>query len=130
MLILGEDETVAAVVAAGLNRAVLPPFTAMGIVGSDGLLRGGYVFNDFNGSNIELTVFAPGLMTRGHFRAIAAYCFDQLGCRRVTARTLKSNRKASRALTKAGFKFEAVLRGYFPEGDAVLYRMLKDECRW
>jgi hypothetical protein len=88
-------------------------------------------FSEFNGANIELTIVAqPGGVTRGVCRAIADYAFRQRGCRRVTVRTKKSNKHAAKMALRAGFEFEAVIKRYFVDDDAVMFRMLKEKCRW
>lgn len=128
-LLLGQDEAVAHVVGAGLGQRIEPPFTGMGIV-AGGALVGGFVFNDYNGANVELTAYAPGLLRRGHLVAIANYAFGQLGCRRISARAHRRNKRSLRTLTKAGFRCEGTAKHYYPDGDAILYAMLRDNCRW
>lgn len=89
------------------------------------------VFNDFNGSNIEMTIVAePGGISRGVIRYIAHYVFRKCGCRRLTVRTKKRNKKAAQMALRFGFTFEHVSRRFFPDDDAVVFRMLREECRW
>ena len=129
MLLTGYDDLTAEVVGAGLGTVFVPPFVALGIV-QDGQIVGGYVLNDFNGSNIELTAYAPKLMRLGHMRFLANYIFGQLGCRRISARTHRKNKLTLKTLERSGFKYEATLKGYYPTGDAVLFSLLKEKCRW
>lgn len=128
-LVLGHDALVGDIVGRGLGTVLVPPFIGIGIVhGSD--LVGGYVLNDYNGANIELTAYAPGMMRLGHMRFLAQYIFGQLQCRRISAHTHRKNKLTLRTLEKAGFKYEATLRGYYPQGDAVLFCLQRDKCRW
>jgi Acetyltransferases, including N-acetylases of ribosomal proteins len=64
-------------------------------------------------------------------RAVFSYIFDQLGCVRVTAITTKSNKRAREFLERLGFVLEGNLRrGYDGRRDALLYGLLRDECRF
>lgn len=107
------------------------PHQCFGFAAEDGRPLMAAVFNGFNGANIDLTMVAePGGITRAAIQFLARHAFQTNGCRRVTVRTTKRNKKALRAAARAGFTYEGVSRGYFPAGDAVVFRMLKDECRW
>ena len=128
-LILGEDAEVAYVVGTGLGQKIEPPFVGIGIV-QHGLIVGGYIINDFNGANVELTAYAPNMLRRGHLVLLARYIYGQLQCRRITARANRKNKASLRTLKKAGFKYEATLKGYYPDGDAVLFGLLRENCRW
>ncbi len=128
-LLLGHDELVGQVVGQGLDTIFVPPFVGIGIVQDDRLI-GGYILNDYNGSNIELTAYAPRLMRLGHMRFLAKYIFGQLQCRRISARTSRSNKITQRTLLRSGFKWEGVLRDFYPQGDAILYRLSRDDCKW
>jgi RimJ/RimL family protein N-acetyltransferase len=129
MLVQGFDEAVANFVSAGLGAVISPPFIALGIVHGDRIV-GGYILSEFNHANIELTAYAPGLMRRGHLRFLANYIFGQLGCKRISAHTHRKNKLTLRTLEKAGFKYEATLKGFYPTGDAVLFGMQRANCRW
>lgn len=129
MLLTGHDDAVAHVVGAGLQQRIEPPYTALGIVRNNTIV-GGYVLNDFNGANVELTAYAPRMLWPSHLRVIAQYAFGTLGCRRISARARRDNKPSIRTLIKAGFAWEGVLKGYFPQGDAILYALHKDKCRW
>lgn len=132
-LLFGHDRSVADFVSDGLGIVISPPFVAIGIVDDD-KLRGGMVFDGYNGSNIEITLYAPGSLKRGIIRGGLHYVFVQSGVLRLSARTKRSNKAMCRILPRLGFKFEAVLPQYFgPQrgDDAVLYRMTReDAARW
>jgi hypothetical protein len=105
------------------------PNIVRGFLTNDAKPLAAVVFSHYTGANIELTVVAERV-TRGVVRFIAAYVFRQLGCRRATVRTKKRNKHAQKMALRCGFKFESVARHYFADDDAVVFRMLKDECRW
>lgn len=69
--------------------------------------------------------------TRNNLRALFAYPFFTLGVRRFEAKTAKHNHIGNLTLKKLGFTFEGCLRNAWPYGgDAHLYSMLSNECRW
>lgn len=64
-------------------------------------------------------------------RAIFSYIFEQLGCVRVTSITTKGNKKARAFLESLGFQLEGNVRlGYDGRRDALIYGLLKAECRY
>jgi RimJ/RimL family protein N-acetyltransferase len=129
MLLVKHDAAVAQVVGAGLGTVIIPPYVAFGIL-KDGQIVGGYVLNDYNGANIELTAYTPQLMRLGHLRLLAQFIFGHLRCRRISAHAHRKNKLSIKTLEKAGFRYEATRRGFYPQGDAVLFRMKREECRW
>jgi RimJ/RimL family protein N-acetyltransferase len=95
----------------------------------DGKPRGAVIFSDYTGQNIEIGVV--GLWSKLMFRVMGNHCFRQLRVQRVTARTRVSNVKVARVIERAGFRREGIVRSYYPGGeDAILFGMLRDECRW
>lgn len=84
-------------------------------------------------TDCELTVAAikPGWATRSFFAYIADLVFEQNGCLRCTAKIAESNRKSWRAVERAGFQLEGVMRKAHDTGeDLRIYGMLKEECKW
>lgn len=132
-LLFGHDAAVAEFVGQGLNTIIHPPFVAIGIVSHETLI-GGMVFNNYNGSNIDVTVYTVKPATRGIIRAGAHYAFNQLGCNRVSAITRRSNKRANIVIQKLGFKYEATKRRWFGldrADDGVAYVMLREQAqRW
>jgi hypothetical protein len=132
-LLFGHDEAVAGFVGQGLGIVIHPPFTAIGIVSDDGL-SGGMVFNNFNGSNIDLTVYTVRPATRGVIRAAAHYVFIQLGCNRISATTRRSNKRACKAIVKLGFTYEATRKQWFGPNradDGIAYVMTREQAgKW
>lgn len=106
-----------------------PPYTAIGVVDDDHRLIAGFVFNDFNGSNVELTAALTRHVPRGIVAGICSYVFHQMKCRRMTFRTRRSNARAMGFLLKHA-TVEALLPCYFVDDDAVQFRLLRKDCRW
>lgn len=114
-----------------------PPVTTFALVDEDHIV-GAVVFNDYNGSNIELSSVTDGPQPfgRGMLRAVFHYPFKQLGCRRVTAKTRSGDQRTRRLIRRLGFKPEGKMIAYYPEtesaeeDDAMVYGMLQHQCRW
>lgn len=58
------------------------------------------------------------------------YPFNVLGCRRVTGLVKVDNIAAQKFDEKIGFVKEGVLRRAIDNQDAIIYGMLKEECKW
>jgi len=132
--IFGHDDAIAKIVGAQLGLNIIPPYTAIGFADANGNLCGGAVFNSYNKSNIDVTVYLPR-MDRTAIQTMVAYVFVQLECNRMTARTKNSNVRTKKVLEKLGFKFEAVLKDWFGTGKknaGVMYRLDKQTAleRW
>ncbi len=91
------------------------PLTAIGIASSEGDLLGVAIYMNFGQYDIQLCFVTadPKWATPGNVRAILHYPFIQLGVKRMTAITNKSNKKARKLLEGVGF----VLEGTHPFGD-------------
>lgn len=95
-------------------------------------LVGGVVYHNFTGENIEASIFSTkkSWTNRLVLGVIFWYPFIQLNCARLTALT-PADSTARVALDKMGFTVEGRLRKFYPENrDALIYGMLKEECRW
>jgi hypothetical protein len=130
-MITVEGEEVAAFIEKKLGVTISKPYIALGFLTNDKRPLSAFVFNDHTGANIEMTAFAElGGITRGVARYIARYVFEQLGCRRLTVRTKKRNKRVLQLAPRYGFKYEGVAKHFYADDDAVVFRMLKSECPW
>lgn len=128
----GCDEHVAKYVSDNLGLPISPPYTAIGATQDGASLCAGAVFNDFNGSNVEITLYGPGCLKRGPISGIYHYMFEQLGVNRATAKTRRSNKTMQRLLPRLGFKFEGISARYFGPSkadDAIRFVLFPDEAR-
>ena len=129
--LLCADELVAAWMAKQTGIEIIPPYTAFAALADDGQISGAVLFNDLQEASVEVSLVAPRRVSRSLLRAASRYAFDTLGCNRVTARTRASTLQVRRFIVKAGFKEEGCLRAFYRDGeDAILFGMLKTECRW
>ncbi len=128
---LVENEAIVGFIESKLGAKFCPPYRAFGFVTNDGRPMCAFVFNDSSGSNIEMTAYAePGGVTRGVLRYLANYVFKTNNCRRLTVRTKKRNRRVLKLAPRYGFTYESVMKHYYGDDDAVVFRMLKSDCRF
>lgn len=120
----------------GDDEQFAPDATAIGVVEGTKLL-GGAVFSDYRvmtyGNDIRLHgAFQDARWaTRRILGLILAYPFHQLGCTRLTTITAKNNKIARRFDERLGFRYVGKLsRGWDGRRDAIIYEMLKEECKW
>lgn len=81
----------------------------------------------------ELSVASTGKgwANRTFLRACFEYVFNQLDCRRCTARVQASNAASVTMTERLGFTREGTLRRASRDGgDLHVFGMLKTECRW
>jgi RimJ/RimL family protein N-acetyltransferase len=130
-VIVVDGEEIGAYVGSRLGVTICPPFQAIGFLTDDKKPLAAFVFNEFNHSNMEMTIVAePGGITRQVIRYVAQYVFVKNNCRRVTVRTRKRNKHILKLAPRYGFKYECIAKQFFPDDDAVVFRMLKEDCRW
>jgi RimJ/RimL family protein N-acetyltransferase len=130
-LIVVDGEEIGSYVGSRLGVTIFPPFKAIGFLADDKRPLAAFVFNEFNQSNMEITVVAePGGITRQVIRYVANYAFNTSKCRRLTVRTKKRNKHILQLAPRYGFKYECIAKHFYPDDDAVVFRMLKSDCRW
>lgn len=98
----------------------------------DNKLIAGVVFDHFNDVNIQMHVAA----TNGNWlnRKFLWLCFDYpfnvCKVKRITAIVSSNNEKAIKFDEHLGFKLEATLKDCHVNGDLLIYRMYRHECKW
>lgn len=107
------------------------PSSAIGAV-RDGKLIAGVVYFCYRHPNIEMAIAAisPKWATKTTLKAFFDYPFNELKCNRVTVLVDSDNKEVRRFDERLGFVREGTLREANPNGDAEIYGMLKNECRW
>lgn len=124
-------EFVAARIAHMSRAADFGDFAACGVLGTDGALIGGVVFNGYRPTygSIEVSFAAErrNWLTRPVITAILRYPFDQLGVQRLTAVTPRKAASARRFLERFGFRREGLVRQGFGSDDAVISGLLRSE---
>ena len=100
----------------------------------DGILKAGVMYEGYTGENgtilMHWRVDDPKILTRFFYWMAFDYPFNHAKVKSVTGLVDSSNIRAIRVDEKLGFKCEARLVDYFPKGDALVFRMFKDDCRF
>lgn len=95
-------------------------------------LQGGCVYQNYTGRSIgiHVTGLKPNWISRDLLWVCFHYPFVQLGCEYIFGQAPTFNLKALAFNRKMGFKEITRIENVFPEGDLVVFRMHKDECRY
>jgi len=106
-------------------------FQAIGIEG-DGEIIAGATYDYYNGACLNMHIASKGKhwITREALHFAFWYPFVQLGVKRINGFIPASRKEAIRFAEHLGFVHEHTLKHGAPDCDMLLYRMLKDECRW
>jgi hypothetical protein len=102
-------------------------------VARNGSIIAAAIFYDYRLTSIEVTFVTttPRWASRENIRAILAYPFTQLGCKRLTAITEEMNREAREFLERLGFRQEGIHPDGFVSGSGISYGLLRrDAERW
>ena len=100
----------------------------------DGVLQVGVMYDGYTGKNGSILMHSrcdnPRAPNRSFYWMIFWYPFIQLGVKRCTLVVNENNQQALKLNDHLGFTRETTIKDYFPDGDAVIYRMYQDECRF
>ena len=130
-------EWVAARIETLRNATDFGPFSAIG-VGINGRPSFGVVFYDLRHQKHGHDIRVAAAAERGTrwarpqvLRYLFDYVFNQLGCARATFVIREGNERAERVSKKLGFRKEGVIRrGWDGKTNALIYGLLKTECRY
>ena len=110
---------------------------AVGICEGDTPIAGVVYTNSIVGpagpQSVEMHIasISPRWANRKTLRLFFGFAFVNLNVSRVTAFTTKKNRPARSLLDRLGFVYEGKMREAYSTGDdAMIYGMLRHECRW
>jgi len=98
-------------------------------------LVGGVTYTNFSGREIMASIWLDDkrALTRPILRDLFHYPFIVCGVVRLTTNARKGNEKSVKLTSRLGFEIEGELRRYFGDRDedaAIVFGMLKEECRW
>ncbi len=127
MIFIGDD-SVAAFVCDKIGKPIIPPYTCMGMVNDEGEITAGVVFNDYERTDIHVTVAGSG-WTRGFIAEVGRYVYSTLGCERITVITEQPS--VVQLAQRMGGEIEGVLRNHFGrDRDGYLVGILKEDWRF
>ena len=132
-IIYGKDHLVSRWV--GLKLGIPNDYKGYAAIGGviDGKLIGGIVFHSYTNFSMEIDFYTTDARwcNRKTLKIVFNYIFNVCGCERIQAKCLKKNKKVRTLIERLGFKFEGTMRrGYDGKKDALMYSLLKDECRY
>jgi len=107
-------------------------YHAIGIE-KDGKLIAGCLYYNFRENGLEMTFAATNKRwpTRKNLKTFFDYPFEQLGLQRVTALIRRDNKQSIDMVKRLGYRLEGICRKTFSDNcDAVIFGMLKNECKW
>lgn len=95
-------------------------------------LLGGVIYEGFTGASIQAHIagFHPFWLTRDLLWIMFDYPFTQLKVETIFSQIRESNRAALEFNRKLGFKEVSRIEGVFPDGQCVLTKLTRPECRW
>ena len=116
-LLIGHDQEVAAWAYATFRYFPVPVNRAYGIIGEDGVLKGAILFQNFNGTNVELSYYGPKTLSVSVIKTIARTVINEFHAARLTVVTSQRNRKLISRLNKMGFGIEGVQKRFYGHKD-------------
>lgn len=135
-LVLGHDTEIGEFVARRIKHmhgAKFVNFTTMGII-RRGELIGGIIFHDhqpeYKSVVVSYAFDRPSWASPSVLASISQYVFVQLGCQRMATYTPRKNKRSRKFVEGVGFKLEGCARKALGTDDAMVYGMLRNECRW
>lgn len=117
----------------GFTTVWPPESRPLAVVESDGTIHAVVVYNAFYDDACHMhiaTAKTRRWATKATLETLFGYPFNKLGLRRVSAQIAASNVAAQVMALKLGFRFEGVMRNAINGQDAVLFGMLKEDCRF
>lgn len=101
-------------------------------VSQTGSILGVVIFSRFTTGNCEISIVGDGsrFLTKKLILACVYYVFVQLDKRRVTAFIAVGNEKSLSLAQRLGFRVEGVARNWYPDGDANILGLIREDCKW
>lgn len=96
----------------------------------DGEMVGGVLYDNFNGASIMAHIALDHPVTKRLLFLMFDYPFTQLNVNAIIIAISSANTAANRFASKLGFKLQATLKKSAPDGDLILYQMLRENCRF
>lgn len=126
-LVFGHDTTVNDWLDLRFGVVPLSDAVSIGVIDSDGVLRGAFVTTFKSVATAELHLYGrtSNNTWKGYFRWVF------LSAYRLEIMTDKRNKTIKKAAPKFGFRFEGVSKDYYGPGrDALRFYMTPAHCRW
>lgn len=91
----------------------------------------GVIYDAYNGATImaHIWVDEASSPSREWFAAIFDYPFNRLGVKKIVGQVNSANLSAIALDKHFGFELECKIRGFYPEGDLLVFTMTPEQCR-
>lgn len=116
-LLLCSDDAVAAWAWRTYRLHPMHTNRAIGVIEEDGTLVGAAIFQNWNGTNADLSYYGEDTLTNGIVHCIARIAYGDMHLTRLTAMTSKKNKKLIGWLMRLGFKVEGVQKRFYGAED-------------
>lgn len=127
IVLVGED----AIVRAWVSQKTGDPHhegETLGMLSNDKRLIGGFIFTNWTGAGIELTMAGRGCMSRLAWQAVGDFVFRHKGCERLQVTTRASNKHVCRLIPRMKFRFEGTARRAYGNEDGKVFSLLRNEA--
>jgi len=106
-------------------------YSAVGQLDSEGKPRVGVLYEGYTGTNVMCHIRGVGnWANRLILSYIFDYAFNQLGVKRMTCSIRSDNEPSIRMVEKMGFELECKLEQAIPDGDVLIFRMWRENCKY
>ena len=104
---------------------------AIGEIRSNKIVAG-VMYDNYTGASISIhsRIDYPKSVTKEFYWSVFNYPFNKLKVKRLTGLVSIHNLKAQRLNEHLGFEREAILKDFLPDGDAIIYAMWADKCKF
>lgn len=98
----------------------------------DGQIIGGIYYEKYNGANIWCHIASadPRWLNKTFLWMIFDYPFRVCGVKRMTAPVIETNHACRKFVERLGFEAESTMVKGHSDGDVIIYRLLKEDCKW
>ena len=130
-IIFGADDYLKSWAAERIGIDQFGPSVAIGVQRDDQIICAA-IYHDLREGQIEASLAASSRRwaNRSVLFTLFAYPFNQVGAHRLLVTCNEANDKAMKMNRQLGFTQEGRLRQLYPPHDAILWGMLKTECKW
>lgn len=126
--LINENEIVSAYVSGHTGDQYTDVIRSLGVLSREGRLIGGLLATNYTGHGVELSLAGYGCIRRDAWQVFGDIVFNELGCRRLSVTTRRTNKRVCRLAPRLHFKFEAVLRKYYGSEDGIHLSLLREEA--
>lgn len=126
-MLYGEDKIVRAWVSQKTGYEIERGET-IGVLSNEDRLVGGFVFNQFQGECIDMSLAGRGCLARSALQAVGEHVYGKMGVPRLQVITAVSNKTVRCMAPRLKFKFEGKLRRFYGKEDGLLFSLLREEA--